>query len=160
VFTLGYDRNFALGVFLFSGEKNTDDDFAAYCDSIEWIKATLREKPGALAPCGIAVADPGNPPPNAHWRRGIAAVSATGFPRRTRYAMVSRSPLVRGVVTAINWLRPPPYEVMVCSTFAEAVRWMEELRGVRLPLFDALLAEARDRAERGERLPPMIRRPA
>ncbi len=159
MFTLGYDRNFSLGVFLFSGDHNTDDDYAAYCAAIAWMKATLRDQSAALAPCGICVVDPGNPPPNAHWRRVIADVSASGIPPRTRYALVSRSPIVRGAITAINWLRPPPYEVMACSTFAEAVRWMEESRGVRLPLFDALLAEARDLAERGERLPPMMRRP-
>jgi hypothetical protein len=51
-------------------------------------------------------------------------------------AMVITSPLIRGALTAILWIRPMPGEHVVVSTFAEAERWIIEklrARGLRVP---------------------------
>jgi hypothetical protein len=39
-------------------------------------------------------------------------------------AIVVSSPLTAGVVTAINWISPPPYPQKVFSSMAEAEKWI------------------------------------
>jgi hypothetical protein len=151
---MAHDTSFGLVVFLFTGETAKDEDFEAYCAGIDFLKAwhgtwTLAE---TTAPCAILVVDPGSPSPNAHWRKRIADASKDVKPP-AYFALVSTSAIVRGVVTAINWIRPPPYEFNVVTTFAAAVHWMEGKRGVKLPAFRELLQEARERALRGDRSP-------
>ena len=41
-------------------------------------------------------------------------------------AIVADSPMVRGVITAINWFAPPPYPQRVFSRRAEAETWLRE----------------------------------
>lgn len=53
--------------------------------------------------------------------------------------------MVRGVVVAINWMRPPPYLVGVHATFDDGVRWIEKHREPT-PQLHTLLARARARA--------------
>ncbi len=57
--------------------------------------------------------------------------------------MVSGSLLVRGVVTAINWIRPPAYDFSCFDSFEGAVMWVEERRGRKIAIASKLLAEAR-----------------
>src|SRR5258708_38160222 len=79
-------------------------------------------------PAAILMADPDNPLPNAGWRRKIAEASTT-LKSRPVFVMVSTSLVARGVVTAINWLRPPPYEHAVYRAFDEAGEWVARPRG-------------------------------
>ena len=51
-------------------------------------------------------------------------------------AIVASSPIVRGIVTAVNWMSPPPMSQRVFGTRANAESWLRELlraRGVSLP---------------------------
>ena len=49
--------------------------------------------------------------------------------RSAGVAIVVTNPLVRGTVTAINWLHPPPYPLKLVATRAEAEAWcVERLR--------------------------------
>jgi hypothetical protein len=41
-------------------------------------------------------------------------------------AFIITSPMVRGIYTAVLWLRPMPTEHVVCSTCAEAEAWAAE----------------------------------
>jgi hypothetical protein len=41
--------------------------------------------------------------------------------RGTAFAL--RSPLIRGVLTAVQWMSPPPYPYAVVSTREEAIGW-------------------------------------
>lgn len=42
------------------------------------------------------------------------------------YVMVTPSTVVRGVLTAVFWLAPPPYENKVVGSTAEGFRWLAE----------------------------------
>jgi hypothetical protein len=88
------------------------------------------------------VAEPGNPPPNAAQRRRIAEETKR-FHTRPLFALVSTSMLMRGVVTAINWIRPPAYEFATFDSFNAAVAWVESHRGRKVATATKLLAEAR-----------------
>lgn len=41
-------------------------------------------------------------------------------------AMVVSSPVIAGVVTAINWVFPPPYPQKIFSSMDEAEEWIED----------------------------------
>lgn len=45
-------------------------------------------------------------------------------------AFVTPSPLVRGVMTAINWASPPPFTQRVFATVEEGEAWLQTLEGV------------------------------
>jgi len=134
----------AAAVWLFTGASNSDDDFQRYVDSVVQLDRMAR---GREAPAGILVADPGNPPPDARWRRRIAEASRDIEPNAI-FAVVSGSAFVRGVVTAINWIRPPTYHVSTFARFDDAAAWVRELGGPPPHVFDGLLKEAREGAAR------------
>jgi hypothetical protein len=134
-------------VWLFSGATNTDDDYQRYLDSIERL---MRACPAGVRPAGIQVIEPESPPPGAAWRKRIAESTRT-LPRDDAvYCMVTERTVIRGVLTAINWMRRPNYAFAVRSTFEEAVAWVEAERGHPGRSYERLLAAAR--AEARERL--------
>jgi hypothetical protein len=139
MFSYRFDSAYGNCVWLFSGSTNTDDDYERYVESFVHLDkiATRRE-----LPAGILFVDRESPMPNARWRKRMAEASAS-LRSRPLIAFASESPLVRGVVTAINWLRPPPFEFSVTSSFDDAVTWIEGKRGVGAKLFFHMMAELR-----------------
>jgi hypothetical protein len=142
MFTYSYDEPSGLSVGLMSGARNTDDDYARYVDVIS---------SPVLAGSGVRrvmllVVDKENPAPPAEWRRKIALASA-GYAHNPLFAMITASPLIRGVATALNWIRPQTYEMSAFADFDSAVQWAERRRGGEL-LTSAprLLREARAKA--------------
>lgn len=113
-------------VWLFCGTSNTDADYQNYLDSIDRL---IKAAPTSVRPAGIQVVAPDSPPPNAEWRKRIAD-HTRHFPRDdAMYCMVTRSTVIRGVLTAINWMRRPNYAFAVRPTFDEAVAWIDQQRG-------------------------------
>jgi hypothetical protein len=139
VLGLAWDLPEALCVWVFSGPVNSDADFERYLASIKRLDESCK---GREFPAGILVSDAGNPPPNAAWRRRIAEETRR-FTSRPLFALVSTSVIVRGVVTAINWIRPPSYDFASFDTFDAAVAWVESRRGRKVAIASKLLAEAR-----------------
>jgi len=137
------DDHDACVVWLFTGPTNNDADFEKYCDAIVQLDAAFAGKTAAA----ILVVDAGNPPPSSPWRKKIADVSATLRSKPT-FAMVSASPLMRGVVIAINWLRPAAYPFTVVSTFDDARAWTEQQHGHSLLCLPRLLEDVRKIASR------------
>jgi len=84
-----------------------------------------------------------NPPPDARWRKRIADATASIRTEGALFLLCAASPVIRGVLTAINWIRRPKYEVRIlatpdavfatvserrASTRSEAERMFRELR--------------------------------
>jgi hypothetical protein len=42
-------------------------------------------------------------------------------------AIVVASPVLRGVITAVNWLAPPPFPQQTFATLEEGERWLREM---------------------------------
>ncbi len=138
---IAWDLPEALCVWVFSGPENADADFEKYLASIRRFDESCK---GRELPAGILVAEAGNPPPNAAWRRRIAEETRR-FSSRPLFAMVSSSMLMRGVVTAINWIRLPAYDFASFDSFDAAVRWIENAaRAQARHRLEKLLAEARE----------------
>lgn len=105
-----------LAIWLFTRGENTDDDWKAYCDAIREAPRVLVGHP---SPFALQVIDPFSSDPTAKWRRQIAEASE-GVPARATIAVVSQSRLVRGMILAISWLRPPTYALRIVGSEAEA----------------------------------------
>jgi hypothetical protein len=126
-------------VWYFSGKENSDDDYARYVASFAEADALGAKH---AKPVGLLYVEPNNPLPNAAWRKRMAEAS-TSLRSKPVLAFCSQSPLVRGIVTAVNWLRPPPYEFNTVSTFEEGLAWLEARRGESLPILGVLLGECK-----------------
>jgi hypothetical protein len=105
-----------LAVWLFTKGENTDADWQAYCDALENVSRDLMGHP---SPFAVQVIDAQSSDPNAKWRREIAHASVR-VPARSVIAIVSLSSMVRGVITAVSWLRPPMYTLHIVATETEA----------------------------------------
>lgn len=118
-----------------------DEDYAILLDSIARNQNSGR--PGDPFKF-VLVVDENLPMPNAMWRRQFAkSRSKSFFP--FLFVTVTPSPLLRGVMTMINWVSPPPGGSATNSvaTFDEAVAWLEEKTGRKLPLTKKLHEEAK-----------------
>jgi len=129
-------------VWYFSGKENSDDDYARYVASFAEADALGAKHP---KPVGLLYVDANNPLPNAAWRKRMAEAS-TRLRSKPVLAFCSQSPLVRGIVTAVNWLRPPPYEFNTVSTFEEGLAWLETRRGESLPILGVLFDQCKREA--------------
>ena len=129
-------------VWYFSGRENTDDDYARYVSSFAEADALGVKHP---KPVGLLYVDAHNPLPDAAWRKRMAEASAH-LRSRPILAFCSPSPLVRGIVTAVNWLRPPPYEFTTVSSVEDGVAWLQRKRGEILPILGVLLRECQREA--------------
>ena len=138
------DQGLLIG--LFSGANNDDDDYQRYVDSI--LEGDRRTRAGT-AQIAILMVDRGNPPPSAKWRKRIADTTAKLRTEGAVFVLCAESPLIRGVLTAINWIRPPPYAVRIVATFDEVLAVVAERRAPARAVAIRMLAELRAEAQRG-----------
>ncbi|MCC6875151.1 MAG: hypothetical protein IT378_12660 [Sandaracinaceae bacterium] len=61
----------------------------------------------------------------AHAARELKALYPTLGSYVVGVAHVIASPLTRGLLTAVYWLAPPPFQTAIVATRADAVRWAE-----------------------------------
>lgn len=67
------------------------------------------------------------------------------------YVMVTPSAIVRGLLTAVFWVAPPPYENRVVATPDEGFRWL----ATRCAWLDPAAALSRYQQTKGQLLPRM-----
>lgn len=114
----------------FSNGADPQRDYVEHFDRLEEI-STLR-RAGGTQFAAMVVFDPGYSLPNAAIRKRAAQVSGdVGFDHFI--GIVSDSPLARGVLTAISWLRPQRHVHEVFLDPREAIAWLEAKRGEPLP---------------------------
>lgn len=126
MFRLAFDRPNVIAVGVFSGRLNQDADFQEYIASFPYLDDMAMQNPHIRAVYAVVV-DPENEMPNAVWRRRIADASAH-LRSNPLVSMVTKSVAVRGIVTAINWIRPPPYEIKCHETIDLAAAWIQSQR--------------------------------
>lgn len=141
MFTDALDEEQGLAIWLLSGSSNADADYEALIASFVRANAAVLAR-GHERPAVLQIVDDGNPIPNAYWRRRIANATAQPHGRDAMFSLVTPSILVRGVVSAINWLRPPRYHIGLHATVDDAIAWVERAR----PGSDARLRSLYDEA--------------
>ena len=131
---------------LWTGSDNSDDDY------VRWIRAISEVVREPLATV-VMVVEPGNPTPPAIWRKRIADASRQPRPDGL-FIMVTISAVVRGALTAINWIRPPTFQIVVCATVTEAAVAVAERRQLPREHVLDLVALARAKTARSPRAMP------
>jgi hypothetical protein len=77
--------------------------------------------------------DRGYPAPNASLRKKIAAMTSMPTFRPVCCAIVTGNPILRGVITALNWLRKREYSEAIFGDQESALAWLEREGGRALP---------------------------
>lgn len=134
------DLNAALLVGRFHGDTNSDEDFERYLASIRDADAAGLMKPGGIA---VLLVERGNPMPNARWRRRIADDTANIRAQDALFVLCTEDTLIRGVLTAINWLRPPKYEVRVVGSVDALLELVRTRRPDAAPRAEQMVRELR-----------------
>jgi len=143
VFAFAYEPVSGTAVFHFSGTSNDDADFERYLAAVDQLDTLAGGRADAAV---VTVVEPGNPPPNAKWRQRIAE-RARGLRTQAIAVLVSDSPIIRGVMTVLNWLAPRRFrEQTVTGSFEEAVEWVERRLPHRGVVLRQLLSEVRGSA--------------
>jgi hypothetical protein len=144
MFSMSSDQTAALVVHYFSGPENSDADYESYCASVAELS-----KPSFDLRIGVLAFDAHNPMPNASWRKRIADASADMDPN-TMFILVSERPIVRCIMTAINWVRPCTFQWSIVKCFDEALDSVAELR----PNAVAGIRRLHDDCRRQSQMPP------
>jgi hypothetical protein len=114
-----------LAVWRFAGD-NGDADWRTYIDTIQDLDARC---PEGVRGAGLTVFEGRSPPPSARWLKEIANGTAKLRMDNPLFALVSERMLVRGMVSAINKIRPAPYESAAHKNLSSAIAWLEAGRG-------------------------------
>lgn len=141
MYAYAYDRTSGTMVGMLARPFNEDSDNHQLLESIMLQQAGVTNP--AVGGVFILMVDPQNPHPNASWRRRFAETRDRVRFARYSFAVVTPSQPLRGVLTAVNWIRPlsSRFEAEAFSTFDDAVRWIEEKRGQKLVAVNHLSEE-------------------
>ncbi len=129
MFAYAYDKVSGTMVGVLARPFNEEADNQHLLEAIDKQQAEV-PSPKASGVFILAV-DPQYPQPNAKWRRRFAEARGQVRFAKMFFAVVTPEASLRGVLTAVNWVRPTSarFEADTFSTFEEAVRWAEERRG-------------------------------
>jgi hypothetical protein len=97
--------------------------------AIEKLDRGGRERAHPIAMVFVVSRD--NPAPDADWRRRFAVQRKELGSPGVFLSIVTQSPIMRGVLTAMNWIVPqPPHMTSVThATFDECAAWIERVQG-------------------------------
>jgi hypothetical protein len=110
--------------------------------AIEELDRRGREQRHPIAMVFVVAAD--NPAPDAHWRRRFAEQRRTFGSPGVFVSIVTKSAIMRGVLTAMSWIAPEPPHMTTTThaTLEEAAAWIEKNQGTPRAALRALLDEA------------------
>jgi hypothetical protein len=148
VFTFGYDKDSGCLVGLYSGVRSDAANFELKVKAARVLDDECAER--STGHLQIMVLDAGDHAPNAFWRKRFAEEIKRNRCTRMYVAVVTASPLQRGILTAIDWItRDAKRESAAFDNFEAATRWAETRRGEPLPILPGLYDEARAKARAG-----------
>jgi hypothetical protein len=148
VYTYGQDAQRGLLVSLHTDRyANLEEDFAMFR---QVFLGFVRDAHAVVEPLvHVVVVENAYPPISARRRLFIASVVSNANPRELLTALVTTSPLVRGVMKVVQWFVPSPIGRTASphGNFEQAARWIEKNRGEPLyPELRRLLENARSHA--------------
>ena len=110
---------------------NSDADYSTHLQHEQEVAIRARSARTKLAI--LIVQDSGVSAPNAMWRRKIAAVTNAPEFKGVCCAIVTNNTLIRGVLTALNWMRMRDYQEALFESTSVAIPWLEMSCGRSLP---------------------------
>ena len=142
MYAYAFAKESGLYVGIYTGDIQ-DDDYARCVTSMTEFEREVRSLPDGFA--AILVTDPGVEAVPASWRKRMAQFNDSVQARQYLLAIITPSSVVRGILTAINWLSPsrPGHLRKAHETFAEGQAWIEKNRGRPNPQLIELYGLAR-----------------
>jgi hypothetical protein len=145
MFSLSYDERLHVLVGFAGPGARADADYERVVTSIAKL-----DEDGARAKARVAfvlVIDAGSEAPPPVWRKRLAEQRKTFKSPAVFMAIVSPSALTRGVLTAMNWISPPPEHVQTANpgTIGEAAVWVERQQGTTRGIVQRMAEETRAR---------------
>jgi hypothetical protein len=143
MFSLRYDAVRHLLVGFAAPGARTDADYERTLAAVEKLDRDGKVVNKPVAFVLVVDADSERPPPK--WRRRLAEQRRELTSPRVLMAIVSSSALTRGIMTAMNWVSPPPAHVQMVNhaTVEEAAAWVERLQGTPRATVQRMFEEAR-----------------
>ncbi|MEW5849814.1 MAG: hypothetical protein AB2A00_13430 [Myxococcota bacterium] len=135
------DVNAGCMVGMHEGPTDTDDDYAREVQSLMQLAGTGRKSAPTIC---VMIYSPETPRPPAHWRQRVADTRAAYEGQQHCFALVTSLVVHRGVLTAMNWQRPPPagFRVASYTEFDDAAEWADRELGTKVkPVLDRLRTE-------------------
>src|SRR5512135_2346082 len=147
MYVIAYDSNRVINVSLHVGEPMTDADVDKIVSTIDTMADAIASKKAEFATSIVIIeTDTG---PSAKQRKRIG--EATAKLSRSYQALVTKSAVVRAIVTAIRWFSSGKvgnhHENF--ATWPEARTWIVQRTGHNADVLDAMVADVRARAARG-----------
>jgi hypothetical protein len=107
----------------------TAEDHQRVYDAITALDQKGHERGHPIAMVFLVSSD--NPAPDADWRRRFAEQRKSLSSPRVFVSIVTRSAVMRGVLTAMNWMVPQPRHMtsLMHATFEECAAWVERVQG-------------------------------
>ena len=140
MFFSAFDEDSATLVGKYDGRVQTDADYERCLQAIRTTDACAVAR-GVPNICILVVSrEVPRPPPV--WRTRMAETNNAHRATKHRLALVMSDTLMRGVLTAINWLtRPRPgHQIKPFDTFASAAQWVRASTGKPYPELERLYA--------------------
>ncbi len=135
--------NMVVGIMTVDPRYDEDLDHEGYVEACLPPDATPEElsRPRAV----ILVLDSRCPPPSAKWRKKIADLRNDQPYAHYGFALITKSAVLRGVLTAINWISraSPRFDTAPFATFDEGAMWLERHWKHSAPVLNKLYQKAR-----------------
>jgi hypothetical protein len=128
------DETNAVLLGIFTGEKRTED-IERHAEAWERVDAIAHARGGGAL--FVIFPDVDYPAPNSRDRQRFAELESVCLSAPSTLILVTRSALLRGILTAVAWMYPrnARFRSMACESFAEALTRAEEYRsGASAPL--------------------------
>jgi hypothetical protein len=146
MFFLTYDAASHVLVGFAAPGARTDADYEGILAAVEKLDryGKLANRPVAF----VLVVELDSARPAAQWRRRLAEQRRVLTSPKVLMAIVSPSTLTRGVMTAMNWVSPPPPHVQMVNyaTLEEAAAWIERQQGTPRATVKRMFEEVRGRS--------------
>lgn len=146
MYTVAHSTDPPAMVILFAGRDSTEAEYEGVVQAWERLYRDANGRPAV----GVVVVPIDHAQPNAYWRRRFAEVHGkeTG---PMQVGVVTESALIRGVITAVNWLMHarPNYRASAFDSVDAAAKKLGSVEGVGpdtlVSLFKAAQASMRER---------------
>lgn len=103
-------------LFRFVNPSISDRQWGLYVESFQRLGRIQGGPPLSL----VCISEPGSGLPSARWRKEFADTARDLRPDSV-FALVTASSMARGIVTAVNWIRPFGFHHTVVGTWDEAL---------------------------------------
>jgi hypothetical protein len=138
-----YERDAGVLFMLAPDGGSSDAELGRLYDAFVALDADAAAR-GGVSLSFLVVSNPRLERPNASWRRRFAELRPKLRAPRRISVLVTGSAVLRGVMTVLNWLQPPPpaEEMGIFGGFEAGVRFAEARRGPCWTLLYRFLDEA------------------